>query len=494
MKNNKKIIYIILFISIIAGYLLLGSTVNKYNSFRSFKQYFPQELKDFVKKKFFFYKYQKYLEKELYLSKEHNKNNIYRQEFADSIKEKKIINLIEDYGYINFKKNNEEKTYEIDNREIRIEKFQTNAISVPKYVGKGTAYLEYNNNNLFVISAHGMFFFVDVDEFNNRSFNAKVIKSNIRDKIKYDRFYIKSVYGIKDVLISKNKIFISYVKQQDDTNSQKWRNNCYSISILVADLNYEYLKFKEFFSQKMCIKEEDERYVDFLAHQSGGRIVEFKNNKLLFSIGEFRTYVVSQEKSNLYGKIISLDVEGKNPKIISMGHRNPQGLFYDKKNDIIFSTEHGLDGGDEVNYNTSPGGNKIENFGWPISSYGDHKYDVYDYQLYKLFPLHKSHSKYGFVEPLKYFYPSIGISEIIKLENNSKDADFNVLLVASMGSLLKEGDLSLHYLKADKNFKIIDHKILKVNERIRDIKYVKELNKVFLFYETSAAIGVLTLK
>ena len=111
-----------------------------------------------------------------------------------------------------------------------------------------------------------------------------------------------------------------------------------------------------------------------------------------------------------------------------------------------------------------------------------------------LFPLHKSHSKYGFVEPLKYFYPSIGISEIVKLENDSKDSDFNVLLVASMGSLIKEGDLSLHYIKTDKNFKMIDHKILEVNERIRDIKYIKELNKVFLFFDTSASIGVLTLK
>ena len=30
--------------------------------------------------------------------------------------------------------------------------------------------------------------------------------------------------------------------------------------------------------------------------------------------------------------VISLDLDGKNPKIISMGHRNPQGLFYDEKN------------------------------------------------------------------------------------------------------------------------------------------------------------------
>ena len=34
-----------------------------------------------------------------------------------------------------------------------------------------------------------------------------------------------------------------------------------------------------------------------------------------------------------------------------MGFRNPQGIFYDKKNDIIISTDHGPQGGDEINFN-----------------------------------------------------------------------------------------------------------------------------------------------
>ena len=41
---------------------------------------------------------------------------------------------------------------------------------------------------------------------------------------------------------------------------------------------------------------------------------------------------------------------------------------------------------------------------------------------------------------------------------------------------------------------MINHNILIFNERIRDMKYIEELNKVFLFFDTSAAIGVLTLK
>tara|TARA_Y100000591_G_C21834743_1_gene701787 strand:+ start:1065 stop:2573 length:1509 start_codon:yes stop_codon:yes gene_type:complete len=502
MKSKKKyftkakIIFVIFTIVFFGGYLLLANSVGNYDSMRTLKQLFPQEFKEFVKKKIFFYNYQKYIEKELEKSVEQNRNNYHRQEFFMAVKEKEKMDLVENYGYMNIKKQSNIKNFQVDNKELALETFKTSAISIPKYNGKGTAYLEYDDKNLIITSATGMFFYVNIDEFNNDSFEAKVIKTNIREKIRYNRFYIKNnkdSYGIKDLFILNKKIYFSYNKQENDTNSQYWRNNCYNTAIMVADLNYEYLEFKEFFTPKNCIKEEDERYVDWLSAQSGGRIVEFKDNKLLFSIGDYRAYVVSQEKSNFFGKIISLDLDGKNPEIISMGHRNPQGLFYDKKNDIIFSTEHGPDGGDEVNHNISPGG-EIENYGWPISSYGDHKYDLYDRQLYKLFPLHKSHSKYGFVEPLKYFYPSIGISEIVKLENDSKDSDFNILLVASMGSLIKEGDLSLHYIKTDKNFKMIDHKILELNERIRDIKYIKELNKVFLFFDTSASIGVLSLK
>ena len=56
-----------------------------------------------------------------------------------------------------------------------------------------------------------------------------------------------------------------------------------------------------------------------------------------------------------------------------MGHRNPQGLDYSKKFDYVISSEHGPAGGDEVNLNINP--EKVKNFGWPISSYGNH-YDI----------------------------------------------------------------------------------------------------------------------
>ena len=119
-----------------------------------------------------------------------------------------------------------------------------------------------------------------------------------------------------------------------------------------------------------------------------------------------------------------------------MGHRNQQGLYYDNRNDIIYSTEHGPQGGDEININIFPESFKIKNYGWPISSYGEH-YGFPDElgaicqcplnELYEKVPLHKSHSSYGFIEPLINFTPSIGITQIIKTENFLKMYNKNII-------------------------------------------------------------------
>ena len=52
----------------------------------------------------------------------------------------------------------------------------------------------------------------------------------------------------------------------------------------------------------------------------------------------------------------------------------PQGLYFDKENNIIIETEHGPMGGDEINLIDLDQINKdkIFNYGWPIVSAGEH--------------------------------------------------------------------------------------------------------------------------
>ena len=105
-----------------------------------------------------------------------------------------------------------------------------------------------------------------------------------------------------------------------------------------------------------------------------------------------------------------------------MGHRNPQGLYFDKENNFLLETEHGPQGGDEINLIEISKINKdqIQNFGWAISSAGEHYKGVVknNKKIYEKYPLYKSHIEHGFIEPLKSFVPSIGISEIVKVGQN----------------------------------------------------------------------------
>ena len=79
--------------------------------------------------------------------------------------------------------------------------------------------------------------------------------------------------------------------------------------------------------------------------------------------------MLPQKLNSLLGKIISINKHTQKHDIISMGHRNPQGLSYIKDLNIIINTEHGPKGGDEINVNFQKT-DKIPNFGWAISSYG----------------------------------------------------------------------------------------------------------------------------
>ena len=62
-----------------------------------------------------------------------------------------------------------------------------------------------------------------------------------------------------------------------------------------------------------------------------------------------------------------------------------------------------------------------------------------------------------------------------------------------MGSDVEEGDLSIHQFILDTDLKIEQHNIIAVNDRVRDMIYIEELNKIFLFLESSGSIGVLEI-
>ena len=66
---------------------------------------------------------------------------------------------------------------------------------------------------------------------------------------------------------------------------------------------------------------------------------------------------------------MKINISDSNYEIVSMGHRNPQGLYFDKNN-LILVTEHGPYGGDEINLIETNKISKDEplNYGWAVVS------------------------------------------------------------------------------------------------------------------------------
>ena len=315
-------------------------------------------------------------------------------------------------------------------------------------------------DRVVVISGEGKTIYFKKKNILNKKLDQIEIPNNIESIINQNNF---KLIGIRDLFEEDSKLYISLIFK----NLKGLSINAYR-----ADLNFEKLNFELFFESK--------EYWPSYNVYSGGRFSTYKDNKILFTIGFSGIKKAAQQLNTLLGKIITIDKSTSEHKIISMGHRNPQGLFYIKNLNIIINTEHGPKGGDEININFQED-DKIPNFGWDVSSYGT--------AYYGPDPFKKSHTKYGFIEPFKYYVPSIGISQMIYMPNYFNQDDTKYLLVSS----LRAG--SIYVIKINDKFnKILDEdKIYFSQRRIRDIEYDKENNVLFLLFEYTPSIGVLEL-
>ena len=459
MKNKKKI-YLILFITLFLGlFYYLSIQVIANNSFKNLRSSLSASQKIFIKKYVFPYQYISQLD-----------NTINEMERAQDAYREELKYLIDiEVNFINSK--NKIRTEKIEDLTL------SNGMKMERYkildgfysgINKfkpGSGFIDFYKEKLFVLSSRGVFGFTeDLDS------DFELIKNNIGKFIGLEQFKKHRGFSIKDLLVYNDKIFISY--------TDELKTDCWNTSIIYSEINYLYLEFKKLFSSDQCVHSINNVDNEFNPWQSGGRIIGLDNKHILFSVGEYRSRYLAQEKESINGKLVSLNLEDLSYKIISMGHRNPQGLYLDNDKNFILETEHGPKGGDEINYLKLENDNNknIPNFGWPISSGGEH-YDGAE-SKYKKYPLHKSHKKFGFVEPLITFVPSIAISEISKISDNR-------FVFGSMK------DKSLYFFKLNKKFKIFDIERVEVNERIRDLKFKDGI--LYLFLEDTPIIAVINL-
>jgi glucose/arabinose dehydrogenase len=100
---------------------------------------------------------------------------------------------------------------------------------------------------------------------------------------------------------------------------------------------------------------------------NGARIAVGPDRLLYVSTGDASDPSNSQNRNSTAGKILRLTLDGApapgnpfNNATYSYGHRNPQGIVFDRSNGFLYITEHGPGDNDEVN--------RVEmgrNYGWP---------------------------------------------------------------------------------------------------------------------------------
>jgi len=214
----------------------------------------------------------------------------------------------------------------------------------------------------------------------------------------------------------------------------------------------------------------------FAGMEIGGRLGFIADDQLLLTLGDHdftgveTKQMFSQEPQVSYGKTILIHLKEGTSEIYTLGHRNPQGLYITPEG-AIWSTEHGPQGGDELNLLI-----RGANYGWPLVTYGT------DYGS-AAWPLSRAQGRHdGFQQPIFVWIPSIGVSNLIRIEQDR----FPVW----------KGDFMVSSLHAHSLFRIrlLDQRVIfsepiEIGERIRDIIEGHD-GRLVLWTDTSSIVSL----
>jgi glucose/arabinose dehydrogenase len=204
---------------------------------------------------------------------------------------------------------------------------------------------------------------------------------------------------------------------------------------------------------------------------AGGRVAFDSEGHLFFSIGARSPNTMSgvQDLTLPWGKIHRVNLDGSIPEdnpyvgddsaldsIWSRGHRSPHGLEVNPLSDVLWSTEMGPRGGDELNI-IEPGGN----FGWPLHSLGinysgsEVNYGRDELEFFRIEDI---------VMPLVDFTPSPAVSSFIFYQGDAFPEWKNNILMGTLKSM------QLFRFSLDGDTVIEQEILLDDFARIRDIE------------------------
>ena len=141
----------------------------------------------------------------------------------------------------------------------------------------------------------------------------------------------------------------------------------------------------------------------------GSRLAMDTDRYLFVAVGDRLSSDGAQDLSNHFGKVVRLYDDGSAPadnpfagrsdaapEVWTYGHRNPQGLTFHPETWLLYESEHGPDGGDEINLIEQG-----KNYGWPVITRGVSREGK---------SIGIGTEQPGMEQPLKYYVPGIGPS------------------------------------------------------------------------------------
>lgn len=199
-----------------------------------------------------------------------------------------------------------------------------------------------------------------------------------------------------------------------------------------------------------------EQFLAIEGHMAGGRLAFAAPSTVYFTSGDFHwdgmrsnTELIAQNPTAEYGKLLAVDINTGRGRIVSMGHRNMQGVVVSENGDVMV-LEHGPRGGDELNLIREGA-----NYGWPLETYGT------TYERLRI-PSASSFARHDRYEaPIYSWVPSVGTSAITQIRgfNEAWDGDFLA------GSLVGQSLFRLRF----QGERVVYSERIEVGARIRDV-------------------------
>ena len=322
------------------------------------------------------------------------------------------------------------------NLQIRVDDVKTSTTSGGSMRGAGLAVLSNDELLLGGGKTGGEIFLYNLS-------NKKLTK--LASLISANRRVNDSRFAINDIAVlsqsqSAANLLISYPRLG-------LQRDC--VEVVVENVNYDRInqkinRVKTWLVTKPCVP------ISAVQHTSG-RFAVIDSKSAYVTIGDLGyTQISNRKKRGDLGSIFK--VSSTSVSKFSQGHRNAQGVLLYNGKDLL-AAEHGPRGGDELNLIKAG-----SDYGWPFVTYGQ-PYGPGDYVR----PT-KTGTHAGFVEPLKYWVPSIAPTELVQLPKSGWGDWSNQLVLGTLREQV------LVFMAIDERFTVTNTVNVDIGERIRDLE------------------------